>query len=101
MKKTKKLAALFLALMMVLSCMAVTAAAAGAEEHEHDGVCCAETVQPRKPGATCSYCGYGMRETGSGQDNYGSYLSFTCYNDGCSYFISHSRLSRATAKVYW
>lgn len=100
MKKMKKLAALVLAMVMAFSLMAVTAAAYGAEEHKRDGTCCAEAVQPRKPGATCSYCGYGMTETGSSQDSYGRYLRFTCYNDDCSYFISSSRRERATTKVY-
>ena len=56
MKKTKKLAALILALMMAFSLMAVTAAAYGADEHIHDGTCCEETIQPRKPGGWCPKC---------------------------------------------
>jgi hypothetical protein len=56
MKKTKKLAALVLALVMAFSLMAVTAAAYGADEHVHDGTCCEETIQPRKPGYWCPKC---------------------------------------------
>ena len=59
MKKTKKLAALILALVMAFSLMAVTAAAYGADEHVHDGTCCEETIQPRKPGGWCPRCGEG------------------------------------------
>lgn len=53
MKKTKKLAALFLAMVMVFSLMAVTAAAYGAEEHKHDETCCEEVVMPRGPVCVC------------------------------------------------
>ena len=56
MKKTKKLLALVLALVMAFSLMAVTAAAYGAEEHDHDGACSVETIQPRKPGYYCPKC---------------------------------------------
>ena len=56
MKKTKKLLALVLALVMAFSLMAVTAAAYGAEEHNHDGACSVETIQPRKPGGFCPNC---------------------------------------------
>ncbi len=59
MKKTKKLAALVLAMVMAFSLMAVTAAAYGADEHVHDGTCCEETIQPRKPGGWCPRCGEG------------------------------------------
>ena len=67
MKKTKKLAALILALVMAFSLMAVTAAAYGADEHVHEGTCCEETIQPRKPGAPeCLNCNILMTETGGG-----------------------------------
>ena len=56
MKNTKKLLALVLALVMAFSLMAVTAAAYGAEEHDHDGACSVETIQPRKPGGFCPNC---------------------------------------------
>ena len=69
MKKAKKLAALFLAMMMALSIMAVTAAAYGAEEHAHDEACCEETVMPRIPGAPyCWKCGNLMVHAGGGID---------------------------------
>ena len=55
MKRSKKLLALVLALVMSFSLMAVTAAAAGTEEHEH--VCSTETVQPRGPVYICPVCG--------------------------------------------
>lgn len=60
MKLTKKLAALVLALTMVFSLMAVTAAAYGAEEHEHTDACSVETIQPRRPEYECPRCGEGM-----------------------------------------
>lgn len=56
MKKTKKLAALFLAMVMAFSLMAVTAAAYGAEEHTHDETCCENAVIARKPGNWCPQC---------------------------------------------
>lgn len=86
MKHTKKLAALFLALVMALSVMAVTAAAYGAEEHEHTGACSTETIQPRKPAESCPNCGRGMTEVGSGRDTTGKrYIDFQCKNDDCTY----------------
>ena len=57
MKATKKLAALFLAMVMVLSLSAVTAAAYGETGHTHDEACSAETIQPRKPTGRCIVCG--------------------------------------------
>ena len=81
MKHSKKLLALVLALVMAFSLMAVTAAAAGTEEHEH--VCSTETVQPRLRGFMCSYCGSGMtmtRHTWDGKVHHGT---FVCYNDNC------------------
>lgn len=57
MKRTKKLAALVLAMVMAFSLMAVTAAAAGTEEHVHDCVVCSEeTIQPRIPMGWCNIC---------------------------------------------
>lgn len=97
MKRTKKLLALVLAMVMAFSLMAVTAAAAGTEEHEH--VCSAETIQPRKPWATCSYCGEAMTETQNGTDNEGRYIIFVCYNDTCSYFLRDH--VRATQTIHW
>lgn len=58
MKKTKKLAALVLAMVMAFSLMAVTAAAYGAEEHVHDGTCCeTEEATPRMAWVICPVCG--------------------------------------------
>ena len=92
MKQTKKLLALVLALVMTFSLMAVTAAAAGTEEHEH--VCSTETVQPRKPGAICSSCGYPMREVSTQKDIYGNrYTHFECDNDDCT--------NPTTKDIYW
>lgn len=59
MKKLQKLAALFLAMVMAFSLMAVTAAAYGVEEHDHDcAVCCEdEGIMPLKPVYKCPKCG--------------------------------------------
>lgn len=59
MKKTKKLAALVLAMVMAFSLMAVTAAAYDAEAHTHDcAVCCeGEGIMPLKPVYMCPWCG--------------------------------------------
>jgi|GluameStandDraft_1065615.scaffolds.fasta_scaffold04631_7 hypothetical protein len=58
MKKSRKLLALVLAMMMTFSLMSMSAAAYG-EEHEHDCAVCSEdeVIQPRRPSAMCSYCG--------------------------------------------
>ena len=67
MKNMKKLAALFMAMVMAFSLMAVTAAAYGTEEHAHDETCCENAVIARKPGAPeCPDCNIIMRETGGG-----------------------------------
>ena len=81
MKQTKKLLALVLALVMTFSLMAVTAAAAGTEEHEH--VCSTETVQPRLRGFTCSYCGSGMVMIQHWMDSGVHHGVFQCTNDNC------------------
>ena len=94
MKNTKKLLALVLALVMAFSLMAVTAAAYGAEEHDHDGACSVETIQPRKPGAPeCIYCGHPMTDVGSSSDADGGYNVYECKNSDCK--------SGYTVKVYW
>ena len=94
MKKAKKLAALILALVMAFSLMAVTAAAYGADEHVHDGTCCEETIQPRKPGAPeCPYCGVIMRDIGTHTGDDGRYTEFECRNYSCK--------SGYTMKIYW
>ena len=56
MKKSRKLLALVLAMMMAFSLMA-TASAASEEEHVHDGTCCEATVQPRTQVIPCPKCG--------------------------------------------
>lgn len=97
MKKTKKLAALVLAMMMAFSLMAVTASAYGAE-HEHDGTCC-EEIQPRRPAAQCLYCALGMDEYDTSMEDGIRYIIFKCYNDDCPYFVSNH--VRATRKLKW
>ena len=81
MKQTKKLLALVLALVMTFSLMAVTAAAAGTEEHEH--VCSTETIQPRIPAVTCSYCGQGMAVLRTDRDDIGRFTEYKCMNEDC------------------
>ncbi len=82
MKKSKKLAALVLAMVMALSLMAVTAAAYG-EEHVHDGTCCEEAIQPRKPGAPeCPSCNILMTDTGGGYENEKPVRYFRCSKCG-------------------
>ena len=98
MKKTKKLAALVLAMLMAFSLMAVTAAAYGAE-HEHDGTCCEETIQPRRPAAQCLYCALGMDEYDTSMEDGIRYIIFKCYNDDCPYFVSNH--VRASRKLKW
>ena len=89
MKKTKKLAALVLAMVMAFSLMAVTAAAYGAE-HVHDGTCCEETIQPRKPAApVCPYCGTVTTETGMKEVGGIRYIYYECY--GCHEFETRIR----------
>lgn len=83
MKKTKRLAALFLALMMSLSLLAVTASAYGVEEHAHDEECC-DAVIMRLPAAPyCPKCGEPMVHNGVGEDRYGNrvyyFECFTCH----------------------
>ena len=60
MKKSRKLLALVLAMMMAFSLMA-TASAAYEEEHVHDGTCCETTVQPRNQVIWCPKCGASAR----------------------------------------
>ncbi len=100
MKKTKKLAALVLAMVMAFSLMAVTASAYGAE-HEHDGTCCEESIQPRRPAAQCLYCARGMEDRGIRYIAGQRYVHFECMNDDCSYFTSNKRTERATLDVLW
>lgn len=91
MKKTKKLLALVLAMVMAFSLMAVTAAAYGAEEHEHECVVCCEDegVMPLGPvgpdplGPPCVICGGGtvwtlLRYDNAGLPVYGYVCSRGC-----------------------
>ena len=81
MKKTTKLAALVLAMAMAFSLMAVTAAAYGAEEHEHTHVCSEETIQPRKPGMLCPKCMQPMSEYRTYSIGSDHYTEFWCETD--------------------
>lgn len=83
MKNTKKLLALVLAMVMAFSLMAVTAAAAGTEEHEH--VCSTETVQPRLRAFMCNYCGSGMVMLQHWMDNGVHHGIFQCTNGNCNH----------------
>lgn len=60
MKKSRKLLALVLAMMMAFSLMS-TASAAYEEEHVHDETCCEATVQPRNQVIWCPRCGASAR----------------------------------------
>ena len=80
MKKTKKLAALVLAMVMAFSLMAVTASAYGAEEHDC-AVCTEETIQPRKPAALCPKCAMPMTEIRTTWDGKIRYTEFWCPTD--------------------
>lgn len=72
-------------MVMSFSLMAVTAAAYGAEEHEHTHVCSTETIQPRKPGAPqCIYCGQAMTDVGAGKDQIGPFTLYECMNPDCN-----------------
>ena len=85
MKKTKRLAALFLAMMMAFSIMAVTAAAYGEEGHVHTGACSEETIQPRIPAAPyCWKCDQEMVHAGGGKE----YYTFKCYRCNTSININ-------------
>ena len=60
MKKSRKLLALVMAMMMAFSLMAM-ASAAYEEEHVHDETCCEATVQPRNQVIWCPRCGASAR----------------------------------------
>lgn len=86
MKTTKKLASLFLALLMALSCMAMPAMAAGDEHHDHECAVCSEgTIMPRKPAFRCYACDQEMTEIARGTDiNGNGYITFACQNPQCT-----------------
>lgn len=91
MKTKKRLAALFLAMMMVFSVMAMTASAYGEEGHVHDETCCEDAVIARKPGApVCYKCNLVMVETGQGTDASGRriiyYLCQGCGDTSWGYY---------------
>lgn len=90
MKKMEKLAALVLAMVMVFSFMAVTAAAYGAEEHEHTHVCSAGMVQPRMPAMECPKC-KGEMDVEVYEENGQRYLRFTCRDSSCGTVVSGIR----------
>ncbi len=73
MKKSRKLLALVLAMIMAFSLMAVTAAAYDAG-HEHDcAVCSEEGIQPRVPAMWCYTCSQEMeldRRVPAGEGKY-------------------------------
>lgn len=78
MKRTKKMLALVLAMVMAFSLLAVTAAAYGAEEHEHECAACSEDegVMPLGPvgpqGPPCPVCGGTTEWRTTGIDNNGN-----------------------------
>lgn len=73
MKTSKKIASLFLAMLMALSCMAMTASAV--EE---------SVVQPRIPAMQCGYCGVGMTEVYRDHDDKGYFSIVECRNRSCT-----------------
>lgn len=86
MKRTKKLLALVLTLAMAFSMMAVTAAAYDGQ-HAHDGACCEEMVQPRKPAApVCPYCNTVTTQTKTEVDPDGVHTIFYYTCNGCHQF---------------
>ena len=56
MKKTKKLLALVLAMVMAFAMLAIPAAAQEVEEHDHAAVCATEGAIARKPAMDCYIC---------------------------------------------
>ena len=78
MKKAKKLASLFLAMLMAFSLMAVTASAYDAG-HEHDCMVCGEEgIQPRRPAAWCHSCSQAMIDDGIVWIEGNRYVAFHC-----------------------
>ena len=78
MKKSRKLLALVMAMMMAFSLMAM-ASAAYEEEHVHDETCCEATVQPRNQVIPCPQCGGSCRVWVTVTDNL---RHFDCVNCG-------------------
>lgn len=81
MKKSRKLLALVLAMMMAFSLMSMTAAAYE-EEHVHDETCCEATVQPRTQVIWCPRCG-GSCRVWTTTDKFGNIVyHYDCVNCG-------------------
>lgn len=81
MKNMKKLAALFMAMVMAFSLMAVTAAAYGEMGHVHDETCAEESVQPRTQVIHCPKCGGDCRVwTATRNDGCGGTITVRCYD---------------------
>ena len=77
MKRSKKLLAVVLAMVMAFSLMAVTAAAYDAG-HEHDcAVCSEEGIQPRRPTKICGKCQVEMTYIEIGSSGHREYY-FEC-----------------------
>lgn len=73
MKITKKITALFLAMMMALSIMAMPAAALE------------DTIQPRIPAPACPYCNQSMTLTGTTTIYNQRYMIYKCLNSWCDH----------------
>ena len=93
MKKTNRLASLFLAMLMAFSLMAVTASAYDAQDgYAHDKECCEETIMPRKPAGRCPKCGEGavFQEKAPETDHLGNtYRVFIYECPKCGVFEYH------------
>ncbi|MDE7221308.1 MAG: hypothetical protein K2O45_17100 [Oscillospiraceae bacterium] len=87
MKKTRKLAALFLAMLMAFSLLAVTAAAYDAEEHDHDCVVCCEDegVVPMYDPKRCPRCGREAYYSEIPQPSGDIRIWVSCINSDCGY----------------
>ena len=72
MNVKKRITALFLAMMMALSIMAMPAAALE------------DTIQPRIPAPECPYCNHMMVHTGTTGSGANRYFIYTCQNTECS-----------------
>lgn len=84
MKKTKKMLALVLALVMAFAMMAVTASAFDAEEHNHEcAACCAdEGVMPLYVALKCPLCN-GVAEMMEYPDGKGGTIQKLVCLSGC------------------
>lgn len=73
MNVKKRITALFLAMMMALSIMAMPAAALE------------DTIQPRIPSTVCPYCNQFMTNTGIVEIDHTDYFRYVCCNTECSH----------------